>query len=380
LSPLRDHDSELLTFDFPLLSCYPLKVTCISNCRRNQIFTLQSVGTMFRKIISLILTMLLFIIFTASNTLRADNRVSSADIDRIKQDPTFKKRVSGFTLPLTPAQMNYVLDNLPHASVLLNAYKVHTLQIVASGEKSFHAEDKTGLEGSFELSKSEYHHREYAGNGCIKSKVISQISADVVASIAFEECDVGGITNDLEFWVQVDNLLLDILCRIFQPLLLQILTKKFEHFISVVQQFTRRIQEDPEAAAMILLKSGIREQDVEEFRKVFNSNCLYTISDRERSVIINDLAPISYLLFTVICEKWGLAAGNRWEKQDRVVVLQPSLKLLGVLAKSLAVEYKHNVWVGKADAVLCCNTIGYVVKNASIRQTEHLRTSTCSLS
>ena len=79
------------------------------------------------------------------------------------------------------------------------------------------------------------------------------------------------ITSELEFWVRVDGVLLDLLCRIFHPILLSVLTKKFDQFVLVVQQFTEKLQGNPEKAALILLNSGTDDRDVAEFRRVFNS-------------------------------------------------------------------------------------------------------------
>lgn len=219
-----------------------------------------------------LLLLLHVLIYTIAYSLHADNASPSIDIDRVKEDPTFSKRVSGFTLSVTPFQMNYVLDNLPYASLLLNEYGVHTLRIRTVGINKFHAADESGLEGAFRLIENGYYHREYAGNGWIKSRVIPRISADVVTCISFRETDQGAISNDLELWVSVDSVILDLLCRIFQPILLQILTKKFDHFISVVQQLIEKIQENPDAAAMILLKHGATGPEVEEFRSVFTGS------------------------------------------------------------------------------------------------------------
>jgi len=157
-------------------------------------------------------------------------------------------------------------------ALLLNEYGVHTLRIRRVGIDKFHAADESGLEGAFRLIENGYYHREYAGNGWIKSRVIPTISADVVAYISFREKDQGTISNELEIWVAVDSVILDLLCRIFQPILLQILTKKFDHFISVVQQLIEKIQANPDAAAMILLKYGATGPEVEEFRSVFSGS------------------------------------------------------------------------------------------------------------
>jgi len=223
---------------------------------------------MSRRFINLLLLTLLLIPGTQP-ILHANGGLSTAELDRVRRDPTFNKRMEGFSLFLSPEQMEYFLDNLPYASLLLNEYGIHTLRINAAGADRFHAEDESGLEGFFVLLKKRSSHREYTGKGWISSRVISRISADVVAQISFEEKALKEITSELEFWVRVDSVLLDLLCRLFQPILLQILTRKFDHFVSVIQQFTERIQEDPETAAAILLNRGAGGPDVEEFRRVF---------------------------------------------------------------------------------------------------------------
>jgi hypothetical protein len=220
------------------------------------------------RFINLLLLTLLLIPGTQP-ILHANGGLSTAELDRVRRDPTFNKRMEGFSLFLSPEQMEYFLDNLPYASLLLNEYGIHTLRINAAGAGGFHAEDESGLEGVFVLLKKRSSHREYTGKGWISSKLISRISADVVAQISFEEKAPKEITSELEFWVRVDSVLLDLLCRLFQPILLQILTRKFDHFVSVIQQFTERIQENPETAAAILLNREIVGPDVDEFRRVF---------------------------------------------------------------------------------------------------------------
>jgi len=228
----------------------------------------STVKTMSRRFINLLLLTVLLIPGTQP-ILHANGGLSTAELDRVRRDPTFNKRMEGFSLFLSPEQMEYFLDNLPYASLLLNEYGIHTLRINSAGAGRFQAEDDSGLEGLFVLLKKQSSHREYTGKGWISGKVISRISADIVAHISFEEKAPKEITSELEFWVRVDSVLLDLLCRLFQPILLQILTRKFSHFVSVIQQFTERIQEDPEKAAAILLNRGAGGPDVEEFRRVF---------------------------------------------------------------------------------------------------------------
>jgi len=231
-------------------------------------FIFSTVKTMSRRFFNILL-LTLFLIPGIQTVLHANSGLSTAELDRVQRDPTFNKRMEGFSLFVTPEQMEYLLDNLPYATLLLNEYGVHTLKVYAAGADRFHAEDESGREGFFVLLKKRSSYREYTGKGWISSRVISRISADVAAQISFEAKSPGEITSELEFWVRVDSVLLDLLCRLFQPILLQILTKKFDHFVSVIQQFTERIREDPEKAAMILLKNGAGGPDVEEFRSVF---------------------------------------------------------------------------------------------------------------
>ena len=222
--------------------------------------------------ISKILIILLILICSAYLPFFGNNSNNDINIDAVKKDPTFNKRMNGFILSLTPAQMEYLLNYLPHTSYLLNEYGIHTLQISFIGDKKFHAEDDSGLEGTFDLIIEGRRRRVYAGKGWIKSRVISTISADVVASISFQEASQGQVVNDLEFWVKVDSVILDFLCKLFQPILQQILTKKFDQFVQVIQSFVIKIQENPENAALLLQRRGVSENEVNEFVKVFSEH------------------------------------------------------------------------------------------------------------
>jgi hypothetical protein len=223
---------------------------------------------------SLIIILFLCLITLPAVTKYAHGDPISVEIERVKTDPTFHKKIDGFALSLTSEQMTYLLDHLPVTSILLNEYGIHTLRIRDTGPDTFHAEDESGLEGVFTLvsciDQGSGNMREYSGNGWIENKVISRISADVIARIGYEEPDAGHTVNELEFWVSVDGLLLDILCRIFRPVLLSVLTKKFDDFILVVQRFTAMLQEDSVHAEGILQKSGRNDCEIEEFTRVFS--------------------------------------------------------------------------------------------------------------
>lgn len=222
----------------------------------------------------MIIILFLCLIPLPAVTLYGHGDPYSFEIESVKKDPTFYKKIDGFVLSLTAEQMTYLLDHLPVASVLLNEYGIHTLRIRDTRPDTFHAEDESGLKGVFTLvsciDQGSGNVREYSGNGWIENKVISRISADVIARIGYKEPDAGNTVNELEFWVSVDGLLLDILCRIFRPVLLSVLTKKFDDFILVVQRFTDRLQEDPVEAVDFLQRRNRGEYEIEEFKRVFS--------------------------------------------------------------------------------------------------------------
>ncbi len=212
-----------------------------------------------------------FLILLASFFIFILTTSSNFNIDEIRAKSTFNKRVNAFILNLTPDQMEYFLNNLPFVSHLLNEYGIHSLMIQTAGEKSYHAKDEKGLEGTFSMTKQEGRFHEYAGYGSISSRLLGKISAKVIATINFQETATANITNDLEFWVLVDNALIDILCRIFRPFLLQILNKKMENFINVAQILAQRVQTDPQEVVELLLKRGVDESEVNEFRVIFQN-------------------------------------------------------------------------------------------------------------
>ena len=158
----------------------------------------------------------------------------------IKENPTFHQKIERFLLPLTPDEMEYILDNLPYASELLNQYGINTLRITSLGDGGFSADDSTAIKGTFQLVKKDGRFREYEGNGTLAINIVGEINADVVATILYREHDVSRITNDLEMWVLVNNSFLDFLCRVFRPLLKGILKSNLEFFIGVTQQFAER--------------------------------------------------------------------------------------------------------------------------------------------
>lgn len=128
----------------------------------------------------------------------------------------------------------------------MNRYQIHSLRIESIGEDRFYAEDDDGLKGTFTLLKKDSSFREFGGNGEIENRVIGLITADVIAAIHYKELTSTSISSDLEFWVLVNNSFLNFLCRIFRPLLNQILKNKLGHFINVIQKFAAKVRSNEE--------------------------------------------------------------------------------------------------------------------------------------
>jgi hypothetical protein len=154
--------------------------------------------------------------------------------------------VAGFKLALSPEEMDYFLDNMDYASEILNKYDIHSLKIESTGSGMFYAEDDDGLAGNFKLLQIKGTFREYGGRGVIMSKNIGQISADVIASVYYEEITDISIMNNVEFWVLVNNSFLHFLCRLFKPVLNQVLKNKLEYFIDVIQKFGDTVRSNNE--------------------------------------------------------------------------------------------------------------------------------------
>jgi hypothetical protein len=162
--------------------------------------------------------------------------------DNIMSSPTFHQKVEGFSLSLTANEMEYLLDNLPCAAQLLTVYGIHPLTIERRGGH-YHAEDENGLEGTFQLEGETGGFREYRGKGAIKNSSIGVITAHVVATIRYSPVHPFLLTNDLEFWVLVDNDFLDFLCRVFRPLLKSVLRNNVEFLVETSQKLANTIRE-----------------------------------------------------------------------------------------------------------------------------------------
>ena len=168
------------------------------------------------------------------------------DLENIKLNPTFYQKVASFELALSPEEMDYFLDNMDYASEILITYGIHSLRIESTGKNMYYAEDDSGLAGNFKLLQKKGSFREYGGQGVITSKNIGQISADVIASIYYEEIADTSIINDIEFRVRVNNSFLNFLCKLFKPALNRVLKKKLEFFTNVIQQFGDTVRSNNE--------------------------------------------------------------------------------------------------------------------------------------
>ena len=164
-------------------------------------------------------------------------------IEDIKSTPTFHQKSEGFLISLTPEEMDFLLNNLPYATTLLNKYEIHTIQIIPDAGK-YRVEDSNGLKGTFWLVQKNFSSRIYKGYGSIDSKIVGKFSADVVATIDYKYFSHELITNDLELWVLVSNSFLDFLCRIFRPFLKGILKNKLEGFINSAQKLADNVRTD----------------------------------------------------------------------------------------------------------------------------------------
>jgi hypothetical protein len=163
---------------------------------------------------------------------RARVKPSAASVVR---NPTFHHEVQGFPLSLSPGEMEALLDDLPHASSLLRKYGIHTLTVTRDGE-AYAAYDGKGIEGTFVLLFRDGAYRQYAGEGVIEKSIAGRISAEVVASISYTPAGDRFITNDLEFWVLVNNPVLDFLCRLFKPMVRGVLENNVEFLVHTVQR------------------------------------------------------------------------------------------------------------------------------------------------
>lgn len=136
---------------------------------------------------------LIFLLFTLSASA---NEIGE---DEIRLSPTFHHRKSGFEISLTPFEMEYYLDNLPHASYLVNKFDIHSITVRSTGPLSYYVEDRNGFMGTFFLVRREDGFREYMGNGSMSGTLLGEIRADVIASIYYREKSSETIVNDLEF-------------------------------------------------------------------------------------------------------------------------------------------------------------------------------------
>jgi hypothetical protein len=173
---------------------------------------------------------------------RTENRAAS-----IKESPTFHQRVEGFQLSLSPDEMEALLDDLPYASSLLEKHKIHTLSVVRDGE-GYAADDRKGTRGTFRLRLRDGAFREYQGTGTIDNSLVGHISAEVVAAIRYTPVEEHLIMNDLEFWVLVNNSLIDFLCRLFNPLLKGALRNNVEFLVLTAQQLAVAVRSSGEDA------------------------------------------------------------------------------------------------------------------------------------
>jgi hypothetical protein len=178
-----------------------------------------------------ILILVFFLILFSTHAVRG------TELELVKIDPTFYRKVSNFTLTLSTKEMEYFLDNLDYASEILNEYDIHSLKIKSTGNDTFYAEDDEGLSGTFKLMQKKDTFREFGGQGVIVSKAIGQISADVIASVHYKKITDTMIMNEIEFWVRVNNSFLNFLCRLFKPVLNSVLKNKLKYFIDVIKKF-----------------------------------------------------------------------------------------------------------------------------------------------
>jgi hypothetical protein len=170
---------------------------------------------------------------------------SENSAESIKENPTFHQRVEGFPLSLSPGEMEALLDDLPYASSLLDKYKIHSLTVVRRGD-GYAADDHKGVEGTFRLRFMDGSLREYQGSGTIDNSLIGRISAEVVAAIHYTPVEEHLVRNDLEFWVLVNNSLIDFLCRLFNPLLKGALRSNVEFLVFTSQQLAVAVRSSGE--------------------------------------------------------------------------------------------------------------------------------------
>jgi hypothetical protein len=171
-------------------------------------------------------------------------RADEIKVEKIKARPTFHQRIEGLELTLNMREMEFFLDNLTYAAHIMSEYEIHPLRIKQTDPNTFYAEDDNGLNGTFSLLQREGRFREYGGTGEFQNTTTGVISADVIASVHYEQSEYKTISNDVEFWVDVNNPFLDFLCRLFRPLLTGILKKNLDVFINATQQMALTVRRE----------------------------------------------------------------------------------------------------------------------------------------
>jgi hypothetical protein len=190
--------------------------------------------------------------FLLTSAVPGSHRIAAGESQRaqtpaeaIVRNPTFHQRVEGFPLALSSDEMQALLDDLPYASSLLRKYKIHTLTVTREGE-GYTAYDSKGIKGNFVLLSRDGTFREYLGEGMIEKSIAGRISAEVVASISYTPAGDQLVTNDLEFWVLVNNPVLDFLCRLFKPMVKGVLRDNVDFLVQKVQQLAVAVRSSGE--------------------------------------------------------------------------------------------------------------------------------------
>jgi len=191
-----------------------------------------------RRVVASAVFCLFLAVFSSANAIH-----TPAESDRIVRSPTFYYREKNFELRLSSEQMEYLLDNLPLASSMINEWGIHTIEVESSGKNRYTVRDANGLQGHFRLVGKAGGSRRYLGKGSIYSRLTGSIRADVAARIRYREKN-GCIVNDLEFWVLLDNSFINVLCRVFRPVVRSVVRRKMDFFIVVAQDFAERYNDE----------------------------------------------------------------------------------------------------------------------------------------
>lgn len=187
----------------------------------------------------------------------------------VVEDSTVHREMSGLRLWCDQPVFEYLLEHPDFAASLARAAGLLKYTVERRGEEEYWANDHDGLTGSLTILQPETGRALLYADGTYKTGII-RIPGRLAIVMRFSEGredNVPYVDNTFSGYIRLDAALLDVLARLFRPIVARKMEKQVHWFFRKVNRLMARLYDDPEALLQ-QLPPETWQREAEELRSL----------------------------------------------------------------------------------------------------------------